>query len=419
MTLYHVKSNPVADFTGTVTVLNSVGSTATKNATDLVRPSDWNSAHNLAVTLSGNTAGTGNFSATNVVYQGGNNVTLSANTAASVATIVFSAANQTNQTAASGNIAGAGYTSTTQGGSTVGMTNNSAGLSAAWPPFITTYAAQTNQTQASGNIAGVGTTFSGNNVSATINLNSNGLALSLSAPAGGGGGGVTVGGAELFPLHAGTAFSTLGQNSIYFQKFIAQSDVSFNNIEKRVSMSTVSSTNAQNANHTYDYGLYSRGAGASTSIYNLIASSQMVIRASYSSNLSAGFTVSQGAGSVTNTSAGTVNMSALSGFKHLYMPFTSTITAGGEYAVAVRMSSATTGNTGALRIGVKQLTNYSNLSVGRVDVNAGISISNVSRVGDFAQGVYSATSSNLPSTLAISGLTNAVSQARMYIQFEA
>ena len=45
LTLTHVKSNTIADFTGTVTVMNSAGTTATALATDLVRPSDWNSNH--------------------------------------------------------------------------------------------------------------------------------------------------------------------------------------------------------------------------------------------------------------------------------------------------------------------------------------------------------------------------------------
>jgi hypothetical protein len=254
---------------------------------------------------------------------------------------------------------------------------------------------------------------------ANITISTAGSNISIIGAAGGGGGAATVGGAELFPLDAATAFSTMGQNSIYFQKFIAQSNVSFNNIERRASLSSASSSIAVNVNHTIDYGMYTQMTGASSTQYSLAGSSRMVINASYSSNLSAGFTVSQGAASVTNTSAGTVNMSALSGFKHLYMPFTSTITAGGNYAVAMRMSSASTGNTGALRLGFKELTMYSNLSVGRIDVNAGISISNASRVGDWAQGVYSATSSNLPNTLAVSGLTNQVSQARMYLQFDA
>jgi len=45
LTVSHVKSNTIPDFTGTVTVNNSSGGTQTMAATDLVRPSDWNSAH--------------------------------------------------------------------------------------------------------------------------------------------------------------------------------------------------------------------------------------------------------------------------------------------------------------------------------------------------------------------------------------
>ena len=56
MSILHVKSDTLADFTGTVTLFNSVGSTITGNATDLVRPSDWNSAHSLAFGLGGNTS---------------------------------------------------------------------------------------------------------------------------------------------------------------------------------------------------------------------------------------------------------------------------------------------------------------------------------------------------------------------------
>jgi hypothetical protein len=72
----HVKSNAVSDWTGTVTGFNSQGSTATIAATDLVRPSDWNSAHNMLFTLAGNTSGNSTASGSNVVFAGGSNVTL-------------------------------------------------------------------------------------------------------------------------------------------------------------------------------------------------------------------------------------------------------------------------------------------------------------------------------------------------------
>lgn len=111
-------------------------------------------------------------------------------------------------------------------------------------------------------------------------------------------------------------------------------------------------------------------------------------------------------------------MSGLSGFKHLYFPFTSTISAGGQYAIGLRMSSATTVGTSPFRMAVKMLTEHNNLTIGKIGTG-GVTATNASHVGEFAQGVYSASSSNLPNTLALSGLTNAVSQARMFLQFDA
>jgi len=85
--LSHVKSNTIADFTGTFTGFNSQGSTTTIAATDIVRPSDWNSAHNAFLTLSGNTGGTSTMSGTNMVLAGGIGIILSNATAAGAATI--------------------------------------------------------------------------------------------------------------------------------------------------------------------------------------------------------------------------------------------------------------------------------------------------------------------------------------------
>ena len=310
MSIKHFYSQTVADGT----------------ATSVVRPSDWNSNHNMIVNLSGNTLGSSQLSGQDIVFVGGNNVTLSADTAASK--LVFSAA--------------------------------------------------------------------------------------------AGGGGVTVGNAELFPMGGNSTFSSLGQNSIYLQKFVCQSDISFNNIERRMSMAlTASSTNSQSAGHTIDYGLYTLGSGASSTQYGLIASSQLIVQASFSSNVSAGFTISQGAGSVTNTSAGTANLSNLSGFKHLYLPFATTLTQGGFYAIAMRISS--TSAVGApIRPAMLDLSQINNVSVGKFFATATTALaSNASNVGDFQMGVYSATSSNLPATINVSGLTNAISQNRMYIQFDS
>lgn len=253
------------------------------------------------------------------------------------------------------------------------------------------------------------------NLSGTTASNSAGFTLSLSA--GAAGGAATVGGYEIFPLGNNTAFTTLGQNSVYLQRFVMPVNASFNNLEIRISGSTVSSSNSQVAAHTYNYGLYSLGTGASTSIYSRIATSQLVFTASFNSNTAAGYTISQGAASFTSSSAGTALMSALTGFKHLYLPFTSTLTADGHYAIALHMSSATTVGTSPLRIGIKQQTYYNNLTIGKIYATT-VLATNASFVGDFALGVYSATSGGLADTIARSGLTNAASQGRLYVQLE-
>lgn len=85
--LSHVKSDTIGDFTGTVTVFNSQGSTGTVAATDLVRPSDWNSAHNFFQTISGNTAGQSTASGTNLVIGATGGITAALSTAAGAATL--------------------------------------------------------------------------------------------------------------------------------------------------------------------------------------------------------------------------------------------------------------------------------------------------------------------------------------------
>ena len=166
--LYHAYTQTVADGT----------------ATSVVRPSDWNSAHVQGQTLSGNTAGVSSFTGTNFVLQGGNNVTLSAATAAGAATIVINGANtvaQTVQTQASGAIAGTGFTSTTTAGANITAALGTNGLSMAVPAFLTT-SSQSVQTQASGAIAGTGftsTTTAGTAITATLGTNG----LSMAVPA--------------------------------------------------------------------------------------------------------------------------------------------------------------------------------------------------------------------------------------------
>ena len=52
-TISHAKSDTIADFTGTITVNNSSGGTLTILATNIVRPSDWNSNHQNTLSVAG------------------------------------------------------------------------------------------------------------------------------------------------------------------------------------------------------------------------------------------------------------------------------------------------------------------------------------------------------------------------------
>jgi len=313
----HIKSNTIADWTGTVTIGNSTGGTQTVAATNLVRPGDWNSAHNQYYTLTGNTNGASTASGTNVIFSGGNNITLIG------------------------------------GGATIGIS------------------------------------------------------------AGNGGGG-TLAGWEPFQVGNNTTFSSQGQNSLYMQKVRPDLNYSFNNIEMRVSGSFVSSTNSQVAVHTIRYGLYSLDTNNS---YNSIATSSIIISASFNSNTAMGFTISQGAGSYTTTSGGTAIASLMTGLKHLYLPFTNTLSASGEYAVGLLVSSATTVGTSPLRLAFLNQTIQNNLTIGKVYATT-LLASNSTHVGDYAQGVYNTTTGAMPSAVAKTAMTNAISQAILYHQFE-
>jgi hypothetical protein len=83
----HVKSNTIGDATGTVTFWNGA-TTSSAAATNLVRPGDWNSAHNFYQTITGNTGGDASTaSGTNLVIGGTNQATVRLSTAAGAATL--------------------------------------------------------------------------------------------------------------------------------------------------------------------------------------------------------------------------------------------------------------------------------------------------------------------------------------------
>jgi hypothetical protein len=541
MALYHVYNQTVGDGT----------------ATSVVRPSDWNSAHSQLVTLSGNTSGASTASGTNIVFQGGNNVTASVNQGANAATIVFSGANtvaQTVQTQPSGNIVGAGFTSTTTAGTAVVATQNSNGLSmgvptiitnaittarasndavglntagtnVTWtvnssgislnagaylttaansthshnfattttngasivvgtansagatigvPAFLTTARGSTDavglntaQSNATWTVNSSGISFDGRGyagtgtsaTNATLTLNSNGLQISVAgggvvnqtgpniavagstvtsgdvvfsnsngvtfgmngstvtASVNAGGGGETLTNYVPYQLGANTTFSSLGQNTVYFQHFIPDEYVTMSKIEMYARGSFVSSSNSQVYAQTVHYGLYSQDTGASSTRMTQISSSSLVYSVSYNSTTAAGFTISQGAGSFTSTTNNTSMLTSVSGPFHLYLPFEGSLAPDVKYAFGIRVSSATTGNTGAHRFAPLALSMMATTNMAKMYTSTVIASAN-SLVGDRDMGFYATTSASLPVSYATSQLSQVVSRQRFYLQFE-
>ena len=180
MAISHVFLSPQADFTGTVTIWNGSG-TQTQAATDIVRPSNWNSVHNVGYILSGNTVGGSTGSGTDIIFQGGANLTLSG----VGNTIVFSAA-AGGGAGDGGNVLAAGTQTaastgtvlfTNANGISFGM-NNSSVITASYT--VPTQSVQTqNQISVLGSTGdisfanGNGITFGGN--ASTITASHNGL----------------------------------------------------------------------------------------------------------------------------------------------------------------------------------------------------------------------------------------------------
>lgn len=314
MPFYHAKSITIADATGTVTFWNG-GTTGSAAATDLQRPSDWNSAHNLVYNFAGNTTNQSTVSGTDVPFYG-------------------------------------------SGGVSIWGSNGSAVFFCGIP----TLTEWRNQPP-------------GNN----------------------------------------TSYSSLGQNSIYLQQFTPEHRLEMSNLKLFGRGSFVSSTNSQAYSETVRYGIYQQGAGTASTQWTLLGSSSVIIRASFNSNTAVGFTVSQDAGSFTTSSGATGIITNISGPFEQYMPFTTTLNANGDYALALHISSTTAVGTSPWRHAFLVNTNQNSLSYGRIYHNSTLAAAATIFAEDECV-VRSATSSNLPDSLARSQLT--VNVSRQVIPFK-
>lgn len=403
MALYHAYNQTVGDGT----------------ATSVVRPSDWNSGHNQFVTLSGNTAGQSTISGTNIVYQGGNNVTLSAVTAAGAATIIVSGANTVAQTvqpvafSASGGSSSFSTLTFSNNGNNVTFINSGGqvALSHSLQPLSNTSAITAaafpiaNTTQ----FAGTGTTLALTNLTGTIDVGSNGVALSLSGNAAGGGGG-TVSYYDLYEFGNNTVLSSYGQNSLHFQLFEPGINITMTGVNILVSgsTSTAAGPSPNILGQTFSYGIYSQGTGASTSLLASMATSSFFLNALQLSTTSASYAIGQGTNSFTASAANSTLLSFLSGIKALQLPFVTSLASSGQYAfVFANSTSLAVSGSNVLRISNVVMTNAAGVSASYgLFYTGGALVSNSSLTQEFQQLVWSATSGAWPATIAYNALSN-------------
>lgn len=114
--------------TGTMFLAGGNNITLSQNGNSVTISANTAAAANLSVSAGSTTGAFGG-----LTFSNGSNVSFGLNNG----TITASVLAQSVQTQASGNIAGTGVTTTTQGGSTLGVTHNTAGLSLAVPAWIT------------------------------------------------------------------------------------------------------------------------------------------------------------------------------------------------------------------------------------------------------------------------------------------
>jgi len=219
------------------------------------------------------------------------------------------------------------------------------------------------------------------------------------------------------PLGNNTTFSSMGQNTLYMQFCIPNVNVSMTHIEILGRGSFVSSTNSQAYSQTILYGLYSQGTGASSTLMSQMSTSSIGMSVSYNSNTAYGYTLGQGGTSLTSSSGGTALASHLSGPFNYFMPFATNLSKNVKYGVAMKVSSTTAGNTGPMRFAPLMMTVQNSLSYAKLQPGA-LTAPNTSNYDDWEMGVGSVTTAAMPSSIAFSAMSIAVSRQRLYIQLE-
>lgn len=348
MSIKHAFSNTQIDAALTVTVWNGL-TTASVAATDLVRPSDWNSGHNQLFTLSGNTNNASTVSGTNVILEGAGAVTL----VGSNSVIKISSPQFTN----SNNI-------------TFGTSNNGL-VTASFDPINIGMSTNGNTAGTTGTFDGAGLQYifaGGNNV--TLSQSSNGASVTLSIVAAGGGAGATLSGVEPYidMLYAGSQ----QPNGTLHVNPVSLPNVQFD----RIVMPLINSNSSNSSgSHSLSFwaGIYSRNASTLS----------LIVSASNSTAI---------------THSGTAgSYSLFSGLRLYTIPMTTTL-AEGNYFIGLLSFSSSAGTGGS----------YSQMLLSQFASNLqGLfgAVPATSVQFDVGKGHYSASTTGMPTTI---GLTQIV-----------
>ena len=169
----------------TITFANSNGvsfSTGTQGLYATVATNYQSSNANYLTSQSNQaaSASNGSFAFQTLGFSNANNVTFGTSAGSIISASVLA---QSVQTQASGNIAGTGVTTTTQAGSTLGVTQNTAGLSLAIPAWLTVAAGGGAAISAAGNSVSNGTVVFSNNAQISFGMAGSTITGSVNAGA--------------------------------------------------------------------------------------------------------------------------------------------------------------------------------------------------------------------------------------------
>lgn len=388
MAVSHVFNNTIADATGTVTAWNGA-TTVSVAATALVRPSDWNSAHNMRYNITGNTTNASSVSGTDILFNATGNISIGG----SASSLLFSVAPQSTQAAS--------FTLT--GNTTQNSTFTAAGA-------VTLRGAG-------------GVSVGASNGSVVVSTPVPGVMSYLEYP----------------PVLNNTGtMSVGGGSSIYVQPVMIQEDLSASFLRMPVSMSPASTTFATGAaaygssvaqSNSMWVNFYSMGVGASSRSLQYVAqaSTTWALQISYSGSASThsvsyNFTVpgsggvatnfqltsSQQSSAVNEVPAGTSDYAS---YRLFDMPFATSLSAG-NYFIGVQRSS-TTGGGSNIGLGISaMIVTQHNSSMGFPGFASNSSILPFPFLGLWSTNTVGTTTSSMG---AIS-MSTLASHPRMYFQ---